>query len=222
MKFYPLRLYDKNIISPRQQKLFKIDVLQSKEQRSIICFGLKTAVTTAGIRSQKECKHSTKPQLRFKIGSIFIKLQPFITPNNYNEIIMTQITKKIRVVAGIIWNKDQTKILLSQRKKEQDFSGLWEFPGGKVETDEDDGAALIRELQEELNITVTEQEKALSFQYEYPTKTIDFVIYDVFQFSGEPKGAESQMIAWVDKQTIGELQFPEANYKMLEYITKFS
>lgn len=135
---------------------------------------------------------------------------------------MTQITKKIRVVAGIIWNEDQTKILLSQRKKEQDFSGLWEFPGGKVENGEDDGAALIRELQEELNITVTEQEKALSFQYEYPTKTIDFVIYDVFQFNGEPKGAESQMIAWVDKQTIGELQFPEANYKMLEYITKFS
>lgn len=135
---------------------------------------------------------------------------------------MTQITKKIRVVAGIIWNEDQTKILLSQRKKEQDFSGLWEFPGGKVEDSEDDGTALIRELQEELNITVTEQEKALSFQYEYPTKTIDFVIYDVFQFNGEPKGAESQMIAWVDKQTIGELQFPEANYKMLEYITKFS
>lgn len=135
---------------------------------------------------------------------------------------MTQTTKTIRVVAGIIWNEDQTKILLSQRKKDQDFSGLWEFPGGKVETGEDDGVALIRELKEELDIEVTEQEKALSFQYEYPTKTIDFVIFDVFQFTGIPQGAESQMIAWVDKETIGELQFPEANYKMLEYITKFS
>lgn len=135
---------------------------------------------------------------------------------------MTQTTKKIRVVAGIIWNEDQTQILLSQRKKDQDFSGLWEFPGGKVEAGEDDGLALIRELKEELNIEVTEQEKVLSFQYEYPTKTIDFVIYDVFQFSGHPQGAESQIIAWVDRETIGELQFPEANYKMLEYITKFS
>ncbi len=133
---------------------------------------------------------------------------------------MTQTTKKIRVVAGIIWNEDQTKILLSQRKKEQDFSGLWEFPGGKVETGEDDGAALMRELQEELNITVIKQKEALSFQYEYPTKTIDFIIYDVFQFSGEPKGAESQVIAWVDKAEIGNLQFPDANYKMLEYIVK--
>ena len=134
----------------------------------------------------------------------------------------TQNSQKIRVVAGIIWNEDQTKILLSQRKKEQDFSGLWEFPGGKVESGEDDGCALIRELQEELNITATEQEKALSFQYQYPTKTIDFVIYDVLQFTGIPKGAESQIIAWVDKTEISNLQFPEANYKMLEYITKFS
>lgn len=135
---------------------------------------------------------------------------------------MTQITKKIRVVAGIIWNKDKTQILLSQRKATQDFSGLWEFPGGKVESGEDDGLALIRELQEELNITVTEQEKALSFQYEYPAKTIDFVIFNVFQFTGLPEGAESQIVAWIDKEEIGKLEFPEANYKMLEYITKLA
>lgn len=135
---------------------------------------------------------------------------------------MTQTSKKIRVVAGIIWNEDQTKILLSQRKKEQDFSGLWEFPGGKVEAGEEDNLALIRELQEELDITVTMQEKALSFQYKYPTKTIDFIIYNVFQFTGTPQGAESQIIAWIDKEEIANLQFPEANYKMLEYITRFS
>lgn len=135
---------------------------------------------------------------------------------------MTQTPKKIRVVAGIIWNENQTQILLSQRKLTQDFSGLWEFPGGKVEEGEDDALALIRELQEELNITITTQEKALSFQYEYPAKTIDFVIFDVFKFKGTPKGAESQTIAWVDKDEIRKLKFPEANYKMLEYITKFS
>lgn len=136
--------------------------------------------------------------------------------------MMTQTPPKIRVVAGIIWNEDHTKILLSQRKKDQDFSGLWEFPGGKVEANEDDGLALIRELQEELNITVTEQEKALSFPYEYPSKTIDFVIYDVLQFTGIPQGAESQIIAWVPKEALSGLQFPEANYKMLEYISRFS
>ena len=130
----------------------------------------------------------------------------------------TNNNPKIRVVAGIIWNEQQDKILLSKRKSNQDFSGLWEFPGGKVEDHEADDSALIRELQEELGITATNLDIALSFEYQYPTKTIDFVIYNVFQFEGTPKGEEFQVVSWVHKDEIQNLQFPEANYKMLEYI----
>lgn len=132
----------------------------------------------------------------------------------------TNNNPKIRVVAGIIWNEQQDKILLSKRKSNQDFSGLWEFPGGKVEENEADDSALIRELQEELGITATDLDIALSFEYQYPTKTIDFVIYNVFQFTGTPKGEEFQVVSWVHKDELQNLQFPEANYKMLEYIQK--
>ena len=126
--------------------------------------------------------------------------------------------KQIRVVAGIIWNEDQSQILLSQRKATQDFSGLWEFPGGKVENGEDDGIALSRELTEELGITVTTQAEALSFRHEYPAKTIDFVIFEVFAFTGPPKSMENQTVAWVDKEKLPNLEFPEANLRMIAYI----
>lgn len=131
---------------------------------------------------------------------------------------ITPQLKQIRVVAGIIWNEAQTKILLSQRKSDQDFSGLWEFPGGKVENGEDDGLALARELEEELGITVTDQTEALAFTYEYPTKKIDFVIYEVFAFDNIPRGMESQVVSWVNKEDLKDLQFPEANQRMIEYI----
>lgn len=130
--------------------------------------------------------------------------------------------KHIRVVAGIIWNVDKTKILLSQRKADQDFSGLWEFPGGKVEGDEKESITLIRELKEELKIEVTDYAQAIAFPFQYPRKTIDFTIYEVFSFTGIPVGAESQIIAWVNIEELAHLEFPEANQRMIEYILKQS
>lgn len=126
--------------------------------------------------------------------------------------------KKIRVVAAIIWDERRERILLSRRKAEQDFAGLWEFPGGKVEEGEPDQAALVRELKEEIAIEATLFEEALSFQYHYPDKTIDFVIFEVFSFTGTPQGAESQEIAWIKQDKLSELQFPAANKMMIDYL----
>ena len=124
----------------------------------------------------------------------------------------------IRVVAAIIWNQDCSQILLSRRKSTQEFAGLWEFPGGKVEQDEADQVAMIRELEEELAIEVTELSLALQFRYDYPHKSIDFIIYDITQFTGELIGAESQEVAWFSKEALSSLPFPEANQRMVEYI----
>lgn len=142
-----------------------------------------------------------------------------MTTSQKTELVQTATTRKhIRVVAGIIWNADRTEILLSQRKENQDFSGLWEFPGGKVEAGEKDQNALIRELQEELGIKANIIREALIFSFDYPNKTIDFVIYDIDAFTGTPKGAESQLVAWVKLDMLKTLQFPEANQRMIDYI----
>jgi 8-oxo-dGTP diphosphatase len=58
----------------------------------------------------------------------------------------------VRVVCGII--SKENKILLCRRKAEKSLGGYWEFPGEKVEPDESEGDALMRELKEELAIQV--------------------------------------------------------------------
>lgn len=59
----------------------------------------------------------------------------------------------IEVAAAIIHNKEG-QILIARRRQGKPQAGLWEFPGGKLEADEDVPQCLRRELMEELNITI--------------------------------------------------------------------
>src|SRR5437868_9536693 len=61
--------------------------------------------------------------------------------------------KTLLVVAAALVNS-KNEVLLAQRPEGKRLAGKWEFPGGKVEADESPEAALVRELHEELGITV--------------------------------------------------------------------
>ena len=78
--------------------------------------------------------------------------------------------KRIHVVAAVI--RSEGKILLSKRLDHVHQGGKWEFPGGKVETDEAVTAALVRELQEELAITPTDFQPLIQIHHDYPDKHI--------------------------------------------------
>lgn len=56
-------------------------------------------------------------------------------------------------MAGLIRRGD--RVLAAQRSHPPELAGLWEFPGGKVEPDEEPRSALVRELREELGCEVT-------------------------------------------------------------------
>ena len=78
--------------------------------------------------------------------------------------------KTIRVVAAII--KCDDDILIAKRKG-GDFNGMWEFPGGKIEANEEREAALIREIREELEIMINVDEFFMNVTYDYPTFHLD-------------------------------------------------
>lgn len=124
--------------------------------------------------------------------------------------------KHIQVAAAVIYVKGQ--FLLSKRKAEQHQGNKWEFPGGKIDQGESVEQALIRELKEELDIEVNEQQAFVNLDFEYPEKKVSLYFQLVTEFSGQEKGVEGQEVAWFDPEQIQQLTFPDANLPVLEKI----
>ena len=99
------------------------------------------------------------------------------------------------VAAAVIERPDGT-FLLAQRPEGKPYPGYWEFPGGKIEEGEDARAALARELQEELDITVRESSPWITRVYAYTHATVRLHFFRVTAWDGEPKPLEDQAIAW--------------------------
>lgn len=118
--------------------------------------------------------------------------------------------KRVHVVAAVIRGNDG-RILIAKRADEQHQGGLWEFPGGKVESDEAVEAALARELSEELGIVPTAAQPLIQIMHDYPDKQILLDVWNVSAFQGEPHGAEGQPLMWVTNRQLLEYQFPAAN-----------
>lgn len=119
--------------------------------------------------------------------------------------------KAVHVVAGIIWNEAETKILISCRPEHLHKGGFWEFPGGKVEKGELESIALERELEEELSIQFSRSDFMQNIHFDYPEKMVDLNFYHVYGVSSEPQANEGQEWRWVAISELASYTFPEAN-----------
>ncbi|EKO3862940.1 8-oxo-dGTP diphosphatase MutT [Vibrio harveyi] len=128
--------------------------------------------------------------------------------------------KRIHIVAAIIFNQDKSQIFITKRPDDKHKGGFWEFPGGKVEQGESFEQAMIRELEEEIGITVTEQSLFEHLEYDYPEKSLKFDFMTVSQFDNQPYGREGQEGRWVDVAALLDYPFPEANVPILERVIK--
>lgn len=111
---------------------------------------------------------------------------------------------------------DEQKILTSWRQPHQHQGGLWEFPGGKRESEESMLDALKREILEEIGVRVEQAEPFVRIDHDYGDKQVSLDVWLVSQFSGEPSGREGQPLRW---QAVDELQadeFPAANVAIIE------
>ncbi len=107
--------------------------------------------------------------------------------------------KTIHVVAAII--KDRNKIFATQRGYGE-FKGGWEFPGGKVEPDESNEQALIREIKEELDTTIQIDSYFDTVEYDYPTFHISMDCYICSIVSGKLSLLEHLQSKWLTKDCI--------------------
>ena len=120
------------------------------------------------------------------------------------------MAKVIHVAAGVIVN-ERGEVLVAKRPDHTHQGGLWEFPGGKLESGEAPREALIRELREELAIRVEHCRPLICIRHDYTDKAVLLDVWKVTAFSGEPRGNEGQPVQWVAPARLADLAFPAAN-----------
>jgi 8-oxo-dGTP diphosphatase len=106
-----------------------------------------------------------------------------------------EITKTVEVAAAVLQRPDGS-FLLAQRPADKIWAGYWEFPGGKIEPGETSHHALVRELCEELGITVTTAYPWITRVFTYPHATVRLNFFRVTAWSGELHPHEGQEFAW--------------------------
>ena len=123
----------------------------------------------------------------------------------------------ITVVAALI--EKNNKYLIAKRSTgSEDVLGKWEFPGGKVESNETEMEALEREIKEEFEMDV----KAIKFITnnicQYPSKTIDLKLYECKYMSGDFKLHDHSEYKFVDINEILKYDLCPADIPLAKYI----
>jgi 8-oxo-dGTP diphosphatase len=125
--------------------------------------------------------------------------------------------RTVLVAAGV--TIEDHKVLLSRRKQGTHLSGLWEFPGGKVEAGEDPRAALRRELAEELGIDVDVGEivDVTFHRYEDADKAVLLLFFEATRKAGsaEPTPLDVAEVRWAEANDLDPSSFPPADLAVL-------
>jgi 8-oxo-dGTP diphosphatase len=127
---------------------------------------------------------------------------------------------KILLVAACALVDADGRVLLAQRPAGRAMAGLWEFPGGKIETGELPEETLIRELKEELGITVREACLApLTFaSHSYPDFHLLMPLYVCRRWEGTAIATEGQQLAWVKPNRLREYEMPPADVPLIAHL----
>lgn len=124
---------------------------------------------------------------------------------------------QIHVAVAVIRN-EANQVFITLRPDHVHQGGLWEFPGGKVETGESVYDALVREIHEENGININRAQPLIKIPFRYPDKHVLLDVWEVLEFSGTAHGKEGQECRWTDIDRLNQFSFPPANEAIIKAV----
>lgn len=123
--------------------------------------------------------------------------------------------KTIKVAAAIIFDGD--KILAAQRGYGE-FKGGWEFPGGKLEPNENSAEACIREIDEELHVRIGGLKFLCTVEHDYDTFHLSMDCYTCTIESGTINDSEHEDLTWLDQNSLWSVSWLPADIKVVKQL----
>ena len=112
----------------------------------------------------------------------------------------------------------QGRVLVQQRPAGGSMGGLWEFPGGKVESGETPAAALVRELREELGIGVNAFEPLTFVEAAIDGRHLLMLLYLCRSWEGTPALLHASALQWTLPEDLYALPMPPADLPLIASI----
>ena len=103
------------------------------------------------------------------------------------------------------------RVLVARRSRTKSQGGKWEFPGGKLNDGETPRAALVREIEEELGVSIRVGDPLKASTHDYGSFEITLLPFLCAIESGEPVASEHEAIAWCSPADLGTLDWADAD-----------
>jgi mutator protein MutT len=122
----------------------------------------------------------------------------------------------IVIPCGVALIRRDREFLISQRKKSDSFGLLWEFPGGKKNSDESFEDCVVREVKEEVDIDIRVHDKFMELRRPYHERTIWLNFFLCSHVAGEAKPVDCEKVEWVRVEDLKKYSFPPANEEVIK------